>query len=191
MVEYRTVVGFSRYRVGDDGSVWSKRRKAPGGWKKLKLRNHSAGYRAVMLCKGGGVYQFLVHILVLTAFVGPCPDGMESCHFPNRDRSDNRLCNLRWDTLSNNQRDRNLHGTDHRGEKHKLSRFVSDEVLTIRWLNQVWGYGVSKIARMFGSSVGGIAGICSGTNWKHLQLSFKPTTDADEERTHARNGVHK
>ncbi len=42
-----------------------------------------------------------VHQLVMEAFVGPAPDGMEVCHI-NGDPADNRLINLRYDTRRNN-----------------------------------------------------------------------------------------
>lgn len=48
---------------------------------------------------------------VLETFVGPCPEGMECCHFPERDRSNNRLDNLRWDTHHENVLDAVRHGT--------------------------------------------------------------------------------
>lgn len=51
-----------------------------------------------------------VHRLVLETFVGPCPEGME-CDHVNRDRSDNRLQNLRWVTSVDNHR--NTASNDH------------------------------------------------------------------------------
>lgn len=51
-----------------------------------------------------------VHALVLEAFRGPRPAGLEACH-GNGDGSDNRLANLRWDTRSSNAYDRVRHGT--------------------------------------------------------------------------------
>ncbi len=45
-----------------------------------------------------------VHKLVLTAFVGPCPDGMECCHWDD-DYTNNHLSNLRWDTSTSNKHD--------------------------------------------------------------------------------------
>lgn len=51
-----------------------------------------------------------VHRLVLEAFVGPCPPGMEGCH-NNGDPTDNRLANLRWDTRRSNVLDSVRHGT--------------------------------------------------------------------------------
>jgi hypothetical protein len=51
-----------------------------------------------------------VHILVLNAFTGPCPPGMEGCH-SNGDATNNRLDNLRWDTHISNVQDSIRHGT--------------------------------------------------------------------------------
>lgn len=50
-----------------------------------------------------------IHRLVLEAFIGPCPEGMEGCH-NDGDASNNHLENLRWDTHSANMYDRVKHG---------------------------------------------------------------------------------
>ncbi|MDP9143661.1 MAG: NUMOD4 motif-containing HNH endonuclease [Actinomycetota bacterium] len=59
------------------------------------------GYHHTFTGAGRGGY---VHRMVLEAFVGPCPDGMEACHGPGG-QPDNRLVNLRWDTKSANAQD--------------------------------------------------------------------------------------
>lgn len=43
-----------------------------------------------------------IHQIVLEAFCGPCPDGMEVLH-GNGIRTDNRLSNLRYGTRSENE----------------------------------------------------------------------------------------
>lgn len=53
----------------------------------------------------------LVHRLVLTAFVGPPPEGTEGCH-ENGESLDNRLTNLYWGTHSQNMRDTVRHRTN-------------------------------------------------------------------------------
>lgn len=57
-----------------------------------------------------------VHVIVLTAFAGPCPPGME-CRHINGNASDNRPENLRWGTLSENELDKVRHGTHHNANK--------------------------------------------------------------------------
>lgn len=52
---------------------------------------------------------YRVHVLVLEAFVGPCPPGMEGCH-ENDIGADNWLENLRWGTPSENQHDKVRNG---------------------------------------------------------------------------------
>jgi hypothetical protein len=114
MVEYRQIPGFPAYRVGTDGSVWTCRRKGGNDrsaerltavWRPMKLHAHG-GYLRVNLVRDGKHYSRPAHCLVLEAFVGPCPLGMEACHFPDTERSNNRLDNLRWDTRSENMRDK-------------------------------------------------------------------------------------
>lgn len=70
------------------------------------------GRRVISLYKNNKRTARKVHQLVLEAFVGPRPDGMEGCH-NNGNPSDNRVENLRWDTPSNNSLDKQLHGTDY------------------------------------------------------------------------------
>lgn len=60
--------------------------------------------------------QVEVHVLVARTFLGPCPDGMECCH-NDGDSTNNSIGNLRWDTHSENNRDRRRHGTDHNVNK--------------------------------------------------------------------------
>jgi hypothetical protein len=68
------------------------------------------GHMIVSLADAGKKKTYHVHSLVLTAFVGPKPDGMECCH-RNGDHEDNTVGNLRWDTKSENMLDRVRHGT--------------------------------------------------------------------------------
>lgn len=113
-VIYRDIPEFPGYRAGDDGSVWTCRRKGGNDrgsdrftdtWRRMKPHPHN-GYLRVSLIRDGRVCSRTVHNLVLMAFVGPCPQGMEGCHYPDPDRANNRLSNLRWDTHSENARDK-------------------------------------------------------------------------------------
>ena len=67
------------------------------------------GYPRVNLSRDGAPRQFLVHRLVLEAFVGPAAAGLETLH-GNGVRSDCRLSNLRWGTSAENKADTVRHG---------------------------------------------------------------------------------
>jgi hypothetical protein len=103
------VTGYAgSYEVSSFGLVRSlgrldaqgRRRQA----KMLRPRRTTRGHLSVALYANGMRQDFQVHHLVLEAFVGPRPDGMEGCHW-NDDPADNRVANLRWDTRSANVRD--------------------------------------------------------------------------------------
>lgn len=64
-------------------------------------------------------------MLVMLAFVGPRPDGLDVCH-GNGNPADNRLENLRYGTRSENMRDALRHGTIN------TLKLTSDQVREIR-----------------------------------------------------------
>lgn len=102
------------------------------GGRVLKPWATKQGYLLVSLSRGGRKYPVLVHRLVLSSFVGPCPDGMECCHLDD-DPSNNQLDNLRWDTRSANQRDVIKNGNHHKVNKtHCPQRHEYDEANTYR-----------------------------------------------------------
>ena len=114
---WRPVVGWPAYLVSNLGRV---RRVGGINGRRERLRKltvASTGYLTVRLSDGPRRKSALVHRLVCEAFHGPAPEGLQVAHM-NGVRSDPRASNLRWSTPSENQADRNLHGTDHRGDKH-------------------------------------------------------------------------
>lgn len=84
----------------------------------LKPAVGSHGYLEVVLCRDGVRRTYCVHVLVLRAFVGPPPLGMECCH-KNGVRSDPHLQNLRWGTRASNLGDMREHGTHHYGSRRE------------------------------------------------------------------------
>ena len=75
----------------------------------LQAATDSEGRRSVTLAVAGVNQTRRIHTLVLTAFVGPPPAGLEGCH-EDGDPGHNCPTNLRWDTRSNNHRDTTRHG---------------------------------------------------------------------------------
>jgi hypothetical protein len=117
---WRPVPGWAdSYQVSDAGRVRSVdrivrrsdgRTQRCAGVVLAPARHPVSGYLYVNLKRHGSQRQRAVHRLVLEAFVGPCPLGMEGCH-SDGDQLNNRLRNLRWDTPSNNRLDTVRHGT--------------------------------------------------------------------------------
>lgn len=114
---WKPIAGFDgRYSVSDFGRVKRHRydivragHTVRFGEKIVGGRIHR-GYHYVHLPTPEGTKAFRVHRLVMAAFVGPCPEGMEVCH-NNGVSNDNRLANLRYDTRSANNLDQVRHGT--------------------------------------------------------------------------------
>ena len=117
--EWRGVEGFPDYEVSNLGRVRSKRlnnRWNPQGeWRILATRFIGSSKNAPLLGRYHGCALYnehgrkdrFVHHLVLEAFVGRRPGGMQACH--NDDNpNNNRLENLRWDTPTANNHDRDM-----------------------------------------------------------------------------------
>ena len=101
---WKDVPGYENlYQVSDFGRVRSLSRFTRTKGKTLRLHSGKMlrpqtipRYGLVVnLCKFGKLRQTSIPRLVLLAFVGPCPEGMECCHFPDRDVRNNKLNNLR------------------------------------------------------------------------------------------------
>lgn len=111
------VAGYEgRYEVSDLGRVRSLTRKNSRGrlrqGRLLRPRKTSRDHLSVAFYVDRVRRDFQIHHLVLEAFVGPRPDGMEGCHWDD-DPANNSLDNLRWDTRSANVLDSVRNGTHH------------------------------------------------------------------------------
>ena len=75
------------------------------------LHGGTGGYAAVNISVGGKVQTRRIHVLVAEAFLGPRPEGAHVCH-NDGDVTNNYIENLRYDTASNNFKQRRERGTD-------------------------------------------------------------------------------
>lgn len=128
-VETREIPGFGGfYRAGDDGSIWTCRKRGGGRsdgvseWREIKGRPHvRSGHLDINIRKPGGRKRlWKVHQLVLWAFVGPAPEKHE-CRHLNGMPADNRLENLKWGTRRENVHDAIQHGTFVTAKKSRIS----------------------------------------------------------------------
>ena len=93
---WKPVVGYEDlYEVSNLGRVKSLNYNHSGKEGMLKPSHDGDGYLRVKLCKNGEESTRRVHILVMRAFVGKCPDGHEIDHY-DWNRKNNRLENLSY-----------------------------------------------------------------------------------------------
>lgn len=149
------------YEVSSRGRVRSRFVRCGHGWRILKQVD-AQGYRRVDL--GRSQPRKMVHILVLTAFVGPCPEGMQTRHL-NGNRADNRLGNLAWGTAKENVGDKFTHGTIAFGKDHPLVRLDESKVREIRTSRA----SQRALARRFGVAKSTIAQVQSGVTWRGVR----------------------
>ena len=123
-------------------------------------------YRMVHLSDGHRKRCLAVHRLVLVTFLGPCSEGMESCH-NDGNRVDNHLVNLRWDTPAANRKDQSKHGTAQRGESHGRSPLMNADIHRIRELGSQ-GIPQRTIAKQYGISQAAISKIVRCESWSHI-----------------------
>lgn len=171
--ESRPVPGYEGiYRVWNTGLVQSSRLPGSGRpsntWRDLIPRRQGSGHLAVQLCMNGVAKNCRVHALVLTAFVGPCPDGMEGCHDPDPDPSNNSLDNLRWDTRKSNSIDSKKHGRFRFGADRAHAKLTEEKVHEIRRLYRQGGLRQVDIGLMFGITQATVGKIVRRLKWAHI-----------------------
>jgi hypothetical protein len=172
---WRPVVGYEGlYLVSDQGRVWACEKhgiKVSGGGvrmqpaRMMKLQDKKDGRFHVNLKDGkGGSKHHHVHRLVLEAFVGPCPAGMECCHYDGNGYN-NHIKNLRWDTRAENIADAVRHGTAALGDLHGNAKITSE---IARWIkDQVYeGCLQGDVAKLYGLHLSTVCDIIRGRNWK-------------------------
>ena len=168
-IRYRDIPGERDYRVGSDGSVWSRRNRwrVQTVWRKLspgKIRSSATYIRhSVMLGRGRFCY---VHHLVLEAFVGPRPRGAEACH-KNGNPTDNRLSNLYWGSKKRNGEDTRKHGRK-KGERHPLATLTDELVREIR-RRSATGETQQSIADALGVQRRNVGRVADRTRWGHVK----------------------
>lgn len=113
MTEWRDVPGFEGlYKVTTEGKIYSLRRHK---WITQTLDRY--GYLKVVLFKNGKSTYTTAHRVVASAYI-PNPENKPSVNHINEDKADNRVCNLEWVTVKENDN----HGT--RNERMRRSKLV-------------------------------------------------------------------
>lgn len=168
--QWRDIPGFEdRYEVSDHGRVRSKNRRVLTK-ASARCEAHWRRYRAQLLRPapytpqghlslplGSRTNGIPVHRLVMLAFSGPCPIGMEVLH-ADGDPKNNALSNLRYGTRSEN----NLDVT-----RHNRRKVTVQDIRDIRQRSAHGEKGVA-LAQEYGVCHSQISNIINYVHYKQL-----------------------
>lgn len=166
---------FPGYQVSSWGriaSLWARGGSQHQGWHMssgrtiMCLVRKKNGYLAANVRDlSGKRWTLVVHRAVIEAF-NPQTDPDHHCLHRDGDRLNNRISNLRWGSHTENVRDRALHGTDNRGERHPLSKITTEIASAVLALK---GTKPPKdVAAEFGLKPHHVWKIWNGRLWRHL-----------------------
>jgi HNH endonuclease/NUMOD4 motif len=179
------IKGINDYEFSSLGRVKSLSRKVVinGNIHQLKEKilkpwvGNKLGHLQIAIRVRGRVKGFWLHRLILEAFKGPCPEGME-CRHKDGNPINNKISNLRWGTHKRNVRDQIKHGTlrpppSRIGEANNKTKISKKDALRIKRIFSVpQPRGtIAKVAREFGVSRDIVSSIAKGKYWKHLSIS--------------------
>ena len=175
MSNWKAVLGLEEmYEVSDSGEVRSLPRLDSRGykWRGKLISTHSQkpyGHHSVILYHAGRGHKRWVHRLVLEAFKGIAPAGLQSCH-RDGDSANNHARNLYWGTAIQNAADKRRHGTHLQGSQIVGSKFTEADIRRVMELREE-GCSYTQIRTMIGASIAHISNIINGKVWKHLELN--------------------
>lgn len=165
--EWRDVQGFEgQFQISDLGRVRSMPSLTRKTARIIQPHFTENGYLRINLRKGGKRRQLYIHRMVLLAFRGECPEGMEGCH-DNGIKADCKLSNLRWDTRKNNEADKKIHGTDNEGFRNGQCKMTESVVLEIKSLIAS-GMKGKDIAAKFDIHPNLVSQIKNNRKWSHI-----------------------
>lgn len=176
METWAPIPDYDGYEVSDLGRIRSWWQKGVGNYRREtpkllcgSVRSGDNPYLRVTLTVRGVKSTEAVHLLVITSFRGPAPDGMWALH-NDGNSFNNELSNLRWGTPEENAKDRAAHGRTLFGERNhkaKLDPIQVDEIRSRYVRGQV---RQADLAADYGVTQETISSIVRGASWSHIPM---------------------
>ena len=158
-----------KYEVSNTGRVRSRVRRYKGSPHIMAQTLDKSGYPSVVLqslVHKYGTCRRTVHSLVLSAFLGLRPDGMQASHLDG-DKCNNIPSNLVWETPAENSMRKFDHGTVHRGVQIMQAKLDPDKVKRIRAF-ALQGAEYRDLMKKFNVSKTTICNVVLRNTWCHV-----------------------
>ena len=127
--EWRPIKDYPEYEVSSLGRVRNAKKHNKDEQEHIRLPDYnSKGYARLRLMREGRIIRKFVHRLVAETFLEN-PNAKEMVDHINGDNKDNRLCNLRWTTRSENM----LNGKVRKDKRHTTLRNIVKNGKHYRW----------------------------------------------------------
>jgi len=150
------------YLISDEGDVYSEKNK-----KILKQIDDGHGYMTVSIWIDGESSKEKVHRLVAITFLGE-PEGKLTVNHKNGIKTDNRLENLEWLSLSDNMIHAWTNGLMKFGSQAPVAKLNEALVEDIKMM-MLEGLSNQEIANRCNVVRGSISKIRDGKTWKHVR----------------------
>ena len=166
MSRLKTIEGYDKYYISDEGKVYSDKYNER---RELIPRKCHKGYLYVNLCKNGKYKSKMIHRLVAKYFLDNYSDNLQVNHIDGN-KENNNVSNLEMVTQTENMRHAvkmGLH-VSLKGEEYWCSKLTEKEVKEIREKYIPYVYTQKMLAEEYGVSKSDIKLIISKNIWKNI-----------------------
>ena len=193
--EWRDVVGYEGfYMVSSFGRVCSMQRTITqrNGISRivkhslLQLRVNRNGYVTVYLHKPNHTKNYTVHRLVATSFI-PNPENKPCVDHINRDRSCNRVSNLKWCTHSENMRNPLSLPYYQKINLGRKRPYAYRPVVAIRDNQVIYRFEKLTDCTEYGFDYTSVSSICVGRRKSHKGFTFMYLSDYEAQVSMSKN----
>lgn len=168
----KPIPGFPGYYATEDGRIWSQwkqgHRELGSVWREVKTQTkRGARYLEAHIGPAGQQKTVSVHRLVVYAFLGPIPEGMEVNHLDGNPRN-NALDNLVVVTPQENEAHAQANGLKPRGEGHGRAIYTEAQIRAMKQDAAAGGMTQKQLAEVHGIKLPTVQAILSGRQWTHV-----------------------